>query len=75
MIAYSFELTAHILKSKLAIIRSTVFHRWFCGLVVSCLTCDRKVGSRTVGGSIPCQENTKLSFRSKIILHSAFRLQ
>ena len=48
MIAQSFEKTAHISKSTGCWIES--FRRWFRSLVVSCLTCNHKVG-----GSIPCQ--------------------
>ena len=69
MIAQSFEITAHISKST-SCVRSSVFHRWFCSLVVSCLTCDHKVG-----GSIPCQAKATLLISSKIVLCPQFRLK
>ena len=56
MIAQSFEATAHISKSISYQIES--IRRWYCSLLVSCLTCDRKVA-----GSIPCQEKATLLIR------------
>ena len=64
MIAYSFEITAHISKSI------KLLDRWFCSLAVLCLTRGHKVG-----GSIPCQEKATFLIRYKIVLFLPFRLQ
>ena len=42
----------------------------FCSLVVSCSTCDHKVG-----GSIQCHGQGTLLIRSKIVLFPPLRLQ
>ena len=68
MFAKSFEITAHISQS--ISYHTESFHRWFCSLVVWCLTCDHKVG-----GSIPCQAKATLLISSKIVLFPPFRLQ
>ena len=67
MIVRSSEITAHISKSISYQIER--LHRWY-SLVVSCLTCDHKVG-----GSILSQENATLLIRYKIVLFPPFRLQ
>ena len=64
MIAQSFEITAHTSANKLL---DREFSSWFCSLVVSCLTCDHKVG-----GSIPCQEKSYILIRYKIVLFPPF---
>ena len=68
MITQSFEITADISKPISYWIES--FHRWFCSLVVWCLTCDHKVGV-----SIPCQEKAALLIRYEIVLFPPFRLK
>ena len=63
MIAQSIEITAHIFKVN-KLLES------FSWMVLSCLTCDHKVG-----GLIPCQTKATLFIHSKTALFPPFRLQ